>query len=146
MKKFVFTLQSLYDMKIRTEEQQKIQMKKIQDRQLKLNEELNVLKKSFENTKEKHSKRLKEGVLSRELNQYSQYFKDLTSAITRQKGMIAQAEREKQKLLEEQIETKKEIKTLNKLRDSQYQAYLHELKIEEEKIMGDLVSYKETIK
>lgn len=142
MKQFVFTLQSLYGMKVKIEEQQKIQMNRIQDKQRRLIEELNVFKKTFENTKEKFAIRLKQGVESNELTQYSQYFFDLNSAITLQKENIAQAEKEKQKLLEEQIEIKKEIKTLNKLRETQYKEYLQEVKLEEEKAIGDLISYK----
>lgn len=141
MKQFVFTLQSLYDMKIKVEDQQKIQMKRIQDKQRGLIDELNVFKKTFDITKEKFNMRLNEGAQTDELAQYSQYFTDINSLIMLQKENIAQVEKEKQKLLEAQIEIKKEIKMLNKLRENQYEEYLQEVKLEEEKIMGDIVCY-----
>ena len=142
MKQFVFTLQALYDMKQNIAEQQKIRMRIILDKQARLAAELNSLKRSFDDTKERFDGKLQSGFKSDEFVQYGDYFAKLTASITVQKEQILLAEQEKQKCLEEQIETKKEIRTLEKLREKQYKEYLQELKMEEEKEIGDLVSFK----
>ncbi len=146
MKQFVFTLQSLYDMKLSEEEQQKIRMQQITEKLLKQTQELEDMKKAFSQTRQLYRQRINRGLQAAELNRYNQYFSDLSEAMLLQKEKINQTEKEKEDCLKEQIETKKEIKTLDKLRESQYEAYLHEVKLEEEKTIGDLVSYKATTK
>lgn len=146
MKQFVFTLQSLYDMKLSEEEQQKIRMQQIQERLLKQTRELEDMKQAFSQTRQIYRQRINRGLQAAELNRYNRYFTDLTESMQLQKEKIIQTETEKENCLKEQIETKKEIKTLDKLRESQYQAYLQEVKLEEEKTIGDLVSYKATTK
>ena len=39
----------------------------------------------------------------------------------------------------------KEIKTIEKLREEQYKAYLEEVSKEEEKVLGDLISFNKTM-
>jgi flagellar export protein FliJ len=142
MKQFVFTLQSFYDMKLSEEEQQKIRMQMIIERLFAQTEELSRMKKAFNQSKQTFCEKISRGLKSDELAQYNRYFSSLTEGMMVQKERIAKTEKEKEKCLKEQIEIKKEIKTLDKLRESQYEAYQYGLKLEEEKEIGDLVSYK----
>ncbi|MPN52590.1 hypothetical protein SDC9_200252 [bioreactor metagenome] len=63
-----------------------------------------------------------------------------------QKKKIQQMEFEKAKCLQEQIAIKKKIRTYEKLRTTQYEAYLQEVKLEAEKEIGDIVSYQTAMK
>jgi flagellar FliJ protein len=142
MKQFVFTLQTVLDIAFSTEKQQKIEMKKIEARLSSLFLELEEMRRSFAGAKANHAKEIVNGIQAERLKDYSQYFESINAAMIIEKEKIRAVEAEKEKLIEEQIQTKKEIKTLEKLKDSQYEAYLQELKKEEEKAIGDLVSYK----
>jgi flagellar export protein FliJ len=76
----------------------------------------------------------------------SYYFSDTNQAIRGQKEKIRVARVERDKARQDLVQTRKEIKTYDKLRDSQYQQYLMDQKIEEEKVMGDLVSFRAAAK
>ncbi|MHB1313888.1 MAG: flagellar export protein FliJ [Christensenellales bacterium] len=142
MKQFKFTLQALWDITILSEKQVKIRIKKIEQRLSEFLREQEEMKKSFTNTKTKYLYALNKGSQTHIVAQYIHYFDNLNSLMDIQTEKINKLEREKQKLGEEQIRIRKELKTLEKLRENQYSQYMVEVKREDEKVMGDLVSYK----
>ena len=76
------------------------------------------------------------------LIEHDAYFRFLRDAIKEIRRRIAEAEQYVSECQERLITTMKEIKTYTKLRDEQYQIYLKEVQTEEEKEMGDIVSFK----
>jgi len=142
MKQFAFSLQSLYDIKKTVEFQQKIQMKTIEAKLAKLEEELREIWANIENTKHMYTEDIQSGVQANKLVQYSRYFDLLNVSLTMQQERIATTEKEKQKCLEAQVETRKEIKSLEKLYEIELEAYNTLLKQEQDKAIGDIVSYK----
>ncbi len=142
MKKFTFSLQPLYDVKKTLEFHQKVLMKTIEGRLAVLNREMEETKNTMDKTNRMYSMDMRRGVQASKLTQYSQYLKALSGTLSVQKERIAVAEEEKQKCIEVQVETRKEIKALDKLRDIEFQEYLAKQKIEEDKAMGDILSYK----
>ncbi len=142
MKKFVFTLQTVYDMALSTEKQQKLQIKRLEDRLRQLNEELSRMKEQYLDVKERCAKEMERGMASEELAQYSLYFESLINRMIEHREQIARAEQEKEIWVQRRIQTRKEIQTYDKLRETQYEEYLHEVKREEEKEIGDLVSFQ----
>jgi flagellar protein FliJ len=142
MKKFAFQLQSLYDVKLTLEEQQKNQLKQVEARLAKLNEEMEVLQYSFAKTREEYRIETETGIQAEKLSWYGGYFDLLNKSMTLQREKIAQAEAQREKCLETLLEIRKEVKSLEKLKDKQYEEYLKEVKNEEEKAIGDMISYK----
>lgn len=145
MKRFAFTLQSIYDIALAKERQLKLDMQKIEDRRKRIQKELDDTKSALSDAKKKSLQEMCAGVDADRLMQYEHYFDKLGAIIAVLKENKAKIEREKEKCLQAQIENRKEIKTLEKLREKQYEEYLLELRSEEEKAIGDLVAYRSTI-
>ncbi len=146
MKKFVFTLQGVNDIALATEKQLKIEMQRIEDRLRRVLQEIEDTRLEFRTLKARCFEQMRQdGIESQSLVQYERYFEKLEAALQVLKQTKTQIEREKEKCLQAQIENRKELKTLEKLREKQYQEYLSELRREEEKAIGDLVAYRSTI-
>lgn len=145
MKKFTFTLQAVYDIALDTERQRKLEMQRIEARLQAIVKELIETKAALHNTKRECQQKLTCGIDAPKLIQYDQYCDSLHATISILQQNKTKVEREKEKCLQAQIENRREIKTLEKLRDKQYEEYLLELRREEEKEIGDLVAYRTTI-
>ncbi|HOF94868.1 MAG TPA: flagellar FliJ family protein [Clostridia bacterium] len=146
MKRFMFTLQSLYDIALSIEEQLKLKMQKIRERLNATLSELEQTRKDLAYTQQSLAKDMRLGVGSDKLLSYSQYCEKLTDCLDILEEKRKKIELEKQKCRKEQIENKKELKTYEKLRAKQYEEYLFEAAREEEKNIGDFVSYQTSIK
>ncbi len=145
MKKFSFTLQAVYDIALDMERQRKLEMQRIEARLQAIVKELIETKATLHNTKKECQQRMASGIDAPKLIQYDQYCDRLRATISILQQNKARVEREKEKCLLAQIENRREIKTLEKLREKQYEEYLLELRREEEKEIGDLVAYRTTI-
>lgn len=142
MKKFVFTLQSVYDIALSNEKQQKNLLKRIEERLLALR---TVLERMFEQKKEAHAqcaKDVDEGTDANRMAQYARYFESLNDKIEAQTKAVAQLEKERDKVIEALVEIRKEIKSLENLREKQLEEYREEVKREEEQAIGDVVTYQ----
>lgn len=143
MKKFVFTLESVYKYKLTMEKKQKAELRKAQDvlrkllqkdRELDLAKEKNTL--SLENA-------LKKGQnIPSEMQRHDDYFKYIRNEKELITQDIIEAQKEKDKAQQILIETMKEIKVFEKLKEEQYRKYLEEVAQEEAKVMSDLVSFQ----
>lgn len=142
MKKFVFSLQVLLKVKLSLEKQQKAILLEIQQRIRALEAEMRELQERQALMQQEYVREAKDGIRSDRLQIYGRYFDRLREDINRQVERIAQAKAERAEAQEKLLRTMKEIKALNKLRERQYQLYLAELAREEEKAIGDLVSFK----
>jgi len=142
MKKFKFTLQALYDYKLTVEKTQKADLKKAQQalRDL-IDEELRLLRAYADNELS-----LERALISNEdvvsaLSEHDAYFRYLRDALKEIRKKIARAEEVVALCQERLIKTMKEIKTYTKLKNEQFQRYLKEVQSEEDKEIGDLVSF-----
>ena len=142
MKKFKFSLQSLYDYKLTVEKLQKAELRKAQEALRVLLEEEQRLQDAYADTERSLEKALREGInVGAALTEHDAYFGFLRDAIKEVREQIARAAEYKNKCEAQLITTMKEIKTYVKLRAEQYQDYLKEVRTEEEKNIGDLVSF-----
>lgn len=146
MKKFAFTLQGVNDIALATEKQLKIEMQRIMERLRRVIQEIENTQSELSALKARCLQLMRLGDMdSQTLVQYEHYFEKLEAALQVLKQTKMQIEREKEKCLQAQIENRKELKTLEKLREKQYEEYLSELRREEEKAIGDLVAFRSTI-
>ena len=146
MKKFVFTLQALFDYKITVEKQQKAELRTAQQtlREL-LDEEQRLLEAYAENERSLENA-LRENIdIVAALAEHDAFFRFLRDALKELRERIVKAEQVVSECQARLIITMREIKTYNKLRAEQYQEYLKEIQTEEEKEIGDLVSYNTVI-
>ncbi len=141
MRKFKFTLATLLKIKEAQEKQKKLELAEA-ERLLRLaQEELEALYTAFETKRAEYNEKLKTGADVNDLQAYSRYFTYLRERTELQKVKVKQAEAEKLKRQAALIEAMTEVKALNKLKEAQYEEYLQELKIEQEKEIGDFVSF-----
>jgi len=142
MKKFVFTLQALFNYKQTVEKMQKAELKKAQQALKELQrEEQRLLRAWADNEKSLEWALRTSEDLGTALSEHDAYFRFLRDALKEIREKIVKAEEVVLQCQEQLIVTMKEIKTYNKLRDEQYQRYRKEVQAEDDKEMGDLVSF-----
>lgn len=142
MKKFKFSLQVLLNIKEAKEKQQKTELAEA-ERLLRLaRDELTALVEEFRAVRDGFNEKLQKGSDVNELTTFTAYFTYLRERIQLQQLKVRQAEAEKRKRQQALIITMTEVKALVKLKETQYENYLLELKVEQEKEIGDFVSFK----
>ena len=140
MRRFKFTLATLLKIKEALEKQRKQELAEA-ERLLRIaREELEALYTEFETRRAVYNKKLKTGADVNDLQAFSRYFVYLSERTELQKVKVQQAEAERLKRQEALVEAMTEGKALNKLKEAQYEEYLQELKLEQEKEIGDFVS------
>ena len=142
MKKFVFSLQSLYNYKLTVEKMQKADLRKAQQALKDLLDEEQRLLRAYEDNERSLEEALRDNNdVVTALIEHDAYFRYLRDALIEVRERIVKAEEVVRQCQERLIITMKELKTYLKLRDEQYQQYLKEVQIEEDKNMGDLISF-----
>ena len=142
MKKFVFTLQALFNYKITVEKMQKADLKNAQQALYDLlSEEIRLLE-AYAGNERSLAKALEENInVAAALSEHDVFFRFLRDALKAIREKIVEAEEVVRQCQEKLILTMKEIKTYNKLRDEQFTRYKKEVQAEETKEIEDLVSF-----
>lgn len=142
MKRFVFTLQVLLKVKLSLEKVQKAELNKVQTL---LHQQLQQLAAMHTEQREKNDafqQETSEGITPDRMVVYGHYFEHLREMILEQGKRIEETRKEKAKCQAILIRTMKEIKTLKKLREAQYQEYQAEVAKEEAEAINEIVTYK----
>lgn len=142
MKRFAFTLQVLLDVKETRKRQKEQELSAAERRLAALQEERQRLLGAREDNEQAWRAALAGSVSPSELNGYSGYFQELKDRLEEQEKQIREAEQRRDALRKELVLLLREIETLEDLREEQRQAFLKELAAEEEKELGDLMSYQ----
>jgi len=142
MKRFVFTLQALYNYKLTIERLQKAELKKAQQALQELLDEESRLLRAYADNERSLEEALRRGEnVGAALMEHDAYFRYLREALIEIRILIEKAEEVVRQCQERLILTMKEIKTYLKLREEQYTAYLKDVQAEEAKEIDDLVSF-----
>jgi len=142
MKKFVFTLQALYNYKLTIERLQKAELQKAQQAlQELLNEESRLLRAYADNERSLEEALRRGENVGTALMEHDYYFRYLREALIEIRILIEKAEEVVRQCQQRLILTMKEIKTYIKLREEQYESYMKEVQAEEAKEIDDLVSF-----
>jgi len=142
MKRFKFTLQSLYNYKLTIEKLQKAELRRAQIALQELLDEEQRLLRAYADNERSQEEALRRNVdIPAELSKHDAYFRFLREALIQIREKIIKAEEVVRECQERLIITMKELKTYLKLRDEQYQLYLKDVQMEEAKVMDDLVSF-----
>jgi len=143
LKRFKFTLQPVYNYKLTVEKLQKTELRKAQQALRELRAEERRLEKAYADNELSLEKALRENIdVATALSEHYAYFRYLRDALKELRERIVKAEEVVTECQNRLIATMKEIKTYKKLRDEQYQSYLKEIRAEEDKEMGDIISFK----
>jgi len=142
MKRFKFTLQSLYNYKLTVEKLQKAELRRAQQAlQELLDEEQRLIRSWADNEKSLEEALLKGENVGAALTEHDSFFRFLRDALIEVRKKIVIAEEVVRECQERLILTMKELKTYLKLREEQYQAWMKEVQAEEAKNIDDLVSF-----
>jgi len=142
MKKFKFSLQPVYNYKLTVEKMQKAELKKAQQAlQELLDEEQRLLRAYAENERSLERALIENVDLISALSEHDAYFRFLRDSLIEIRERIIKAQEVVEKCQQRLILTMKELKTYVKLRNEQFQVYLKEVQAEEDKEIGDLVSF-----
>ena len=142
MKKFKFTLQSLYNYKLTVEKLQKAELKRAQQVLEELvDEETRLLKAWADNESSLEMSLARGDNVATTLAEHDAYFRFLRDALIEIRKRIKKAEQIVRECQERLVLTMKELKTYLKLREEQYRAWVKEVQADEAKTMDDLISY-----
>ena len=145
MKKFVFSLATLAKHKATLEKQQKAELARVMRLLNALYEEQNQVTRAMTNNAASQERALQEQLdVLKELERHDNYHTYLRLWLEDIKGQIAPAEAEKKRIQAVLLVIMREIKTLDRLRAEQYQAYLAEERREENLTLVDLISSRYT--
>jgi len=142
MKKFTFSLQPLLAYKRTLENQQKGALAEAQGALRRLQALHRAVLEQIERTGAELEHRLDGGSRADDLRAYSFYLHHLGERRLALEAQIREAVQAVRACQEAVVLTMKELKALERLRQEQYQRYLEELRAEEAKEIGDLVSFR----
>lgn len=142
MKKFNFTLQSVFEYKQTVEKTQKAELSRAEEVLRELRERERLLDEAFERNRLLREEALLQstGVIDA-LEKFDAFFRHLREEKKALSIKIFDAEDVKARCQAKLIATMKELKVYKKLREEQYARYLREVAAEEEKEIGDIVSF-----
>ena len=142
MKKFVFSLQTVNDYKLTVEKTQKAALAKAEALLRELHAEEKRLDDIFSRNSIARDVELRSGTADAQtLAAYDAFFQHIGEEKKKLAVKIVNAEAAKLRCQELLITTMKELKAYSKLRDKQYEEYLKEVAAEEEKTLGDIISF-----
>jgi len=142
MAKFIFRLQSVLGLKEKMEDMKKNEFGKAvselasaQQKKMELEQDkalcINKLRNSIDT-----------GIDPQKIQQYNQYIDNLKHLLARQEIYIQKCEEIVEQKRSELVEAMRERKTLEVLKENDYEEYIEEEKRSEQKIVDEIVSYR----
>jgi len=141
VKKFLFSLQTLFDLKVKEEKNQKRELNQIEAKLNLLNMELEALKNDYYIYEREYRECLKGSIAMDKLKQYNYYLVEQSDLIDKKNEMIEKQNKIKKICVKKLVGILREKKSFEKLKEKQYEEYLVESKKEENQTMDDILSY-----
>ena len=144
MKKFKFTLQTLFDVKQSLKEKLQAEYAAAEAAYQAAMEKLTSLVRTFEEEMDTFEARSREGIAAHELASAAAYHEDLLVRIRRAEAEVARTLKIAEGKREELVTVHKELKVLEKLYEKQHAEYLKELEKDEAKALDSILSFQQT--
>jgi flagellar protein FliJ len=144
MKKFVFSLNALYEVKKTQRDKHQTEYAAAEAAYRAAVKRKENLEKTLDEKKDEYEVRAKNGMTVGDLQGYDIWFEELQGLIKTAGFEVERALREANHKRDELVAVYKEIKVLEKLYEKQYGEYLKELEKSETKAVEDIVSFKVT--
>ena len=144
MKKFVFSLNALYEVKKTQKDRLQAEFAAAEAAHRVAAQKKADLEKTLDDKKEEFEKKASNGITVSELNGYDAYFEEMQERIKAAGKEVDRTLREVNQRRNELVAVFKEIKVLEKLYEKQYSEYLKEFEKSETKAVEDIVSFKVT--
>lgn len=144
MKKFVFSLNALYEVKKAQKDRLQTELAAAEAIYRAAVERKAGLEKTLEDRKDEFETKASDGMTVSDLKGYAVYFEEMQERIKAAVKEVDRALREANHRRNELVSVFKEIKVLEKLYEKQYSEYLKEMEKSETKAVEDIVSFKVT--
>ncbi|EJU21505.1 flagellar export protein FliJ [Peptoanaerobacter stomatis] len=138
---YKFRLQKVLDVKEKAEDNKKNEVYIVNKELLKANEQLQELKLELTQKGIEREEKNKEGISIIEIVQLNKYIDYLCSLIKNKEIEICELNKKLEIKKEEYIESRKERKSYENLKDKDYARYMIKEAKEEEKIIDEIVSF-----
>jgi flagellar protein FliJ len=142
MKKFTFTLHALLHLKESVEKQERNNLAVLTRKLRDLEAEREAMIARRDGAADNYGAKLAGGMAVSETQGFTDYFRMMKELLREQEARIVRASGEIEECRKRLVEILKEIRMLEKLREKQYAQYLAEVQAEEERTIGDFVSYQ----
>lgn len=144
MKKFVFSLNALFEVKKTQKNKLQAEFAAAEAAYRVAVEKKAELEKTLDDKKEEFEVKAANGMTVSDLQGYDAYFEEMQDRIKAAGKEVDRALREANQKRNELVAIFKEIKVLEKLYEKQYSEYLKEFEKSETKAVEDIISYKVT--
>ena len=144
MKKFVFSLNSLYELKKTLKDKIQGEYAAAEAALSKAIEEKAILDRTFLEKSEEYEAKLKKGMIVSDIQSYINFLEELQELIRTAQTVVIRAQGLADAKREELVEVFKEIEVLKKLKQKQYQEYLKEVEKKEKSVLDDIMSFNIT--
>ncbi|MGB9779297.1 flagellar export protein FliJ [Caldanaerobacter sp.] len=142
MKKFVFGLQSVLNLKQQSEKIEKENLAKILNEIDREKKKLEVLKTHLREVMENFNQEIEAGTTMYKLAEAEAYMGKVRKMIEMQEYYISELEKEAEKVREELLRLSKEKKALENLKERRFSEYMYLLNLEQAKVIDEHISYK----
>lgn len=142
MKAFKFSLQVVLDQTINARDLLRAKLHRAQQVLDHLRDERARMERTRQEVTDTYLDNLHRGMRADDVQSHAAFIDEFSLRINAQDARIQRAEEERQRLLQESIENHKKIKTLENIREKQYEAHLQALKKAEEKSVEDMLGYQ----
>jgi flagellar FliJ protein len=142
LRKFTFTLHALLHLKESVEKQERNDLAVATRRFHMLENEREELVQRREGAAATYAAMLTRGMAVSETQRFTDYFRMMKDLLEEQDRKITEVQEEIEACRKKLVEVMREIRMFENLRDRQYSQYLQEVQAEEEKTIGDFVSFQ----
>jgi flagellar export protein FliJ len=142
LRKFTFTLHALLHLKESVEKQERNNLSVISRKLHALEAEREEMLTRRDSASASYGEHLAEGMPVSDTRKFTDYFRMMKELISEQDRKIQDAQVEIEACRKRLMEVLREIRMLENLRDKQYAQYLQEVQAEDEKMIGDFVSFQ----
>lgn len=139
MKKFVFTLQKLADVKASEEEKKRIELEQLDRKVREEQNKLNVLNETFDKQKRDFEKRCETGIGKDDLKNFGDYFHYLNAEIKRQQKFTEECKNKAENCRTQLLKLINEQKVLDQMKEDQLRAYNEEVQKSVDKEIEDFM-------
>ncbi|GHV43061.1 hypothetical protein FACS189490_13020 [Clostridia bacterium] len=144
MAKFIFRLQSFLSLKEKLEEQKKLEYGRAAAKFEREKQKLSALEAERDTVLREFSEKVKSKILPDEFARYNSYINVMKDRIIAQKQEVAKAAKEAEAKRLVLVEAMRERKSIQTLKDKDFEEYKEEEKHAEARVVDEIVSYRLT--
>lgn len=146
MKKFVFKLQTVFELRENNEESKKLEYSKALNEYTNEDNKLSELNCTFKNTLNDNKNEMQKGIKPESINIYNKYLLCIKKNIENQQIKVDKLRKLTDIKKNEMFKAITDRKAIEKLKDNEYKKFIKEQNAEEQRVIEEIVSYNYVLK